>query len=294
VVYILLLFLKSVFVLASDAEVNSICKWADQKYLTVSEFKNGRLQRQYLTQGECNKNTLEIKFEKESLLQLTESDSATGPSSDVLLKFDRLRAMKTHWRLDQGQIRLAPVTSPFTFELRPLIENLNFEETKSAKWPVRAFRQGKLVEKDIPVSGRFAVNRKGHRVHTALDIPTSPGEDILSTGPGIVTMISHLKTQKTVFVKHKNEEGSFFYSAYAHLKEPNVQIGQVVDENTVLARAMEKNEWAQTKHLYNHVHFEVRKDLQDHGHFSISTKNRKQLTSVFADPLLVLKGKWKW
>lgn len=137
---------------------------------------------------------------------------------------------------------------------------------------------------------------KGH-IHTAIDInPLSAKSKLISVyamAKGIVCSVHLGENQKTVVVKHKLADGKFMFTSYKHLKEVYVRNGQLVDENTRIARLFTPAESKKYGGDYHHLHLEIRKSFDDYGCASWLTMNREQLEQRFFNPLVFLKSNLK-
>lgn len=93
-----------------------------------------------------------------------------------------------------------------------------------------------------PVSGsitsRFGVqSRIRSSAHTGLDIATSLGTPMIPVTKGKVTYAGHKGSYgKLVIINHgKNDKGQTIETYYAHCHKLNVNVGDTVDENTIIA-----------------------------------------------------------
>ena len=127
---------------------------------------------------------------------------------------------------------------------------------------------------------------KGH-IHTAIDVmPKIPAGsvDVYSMAKGVVCSI-HLGQQfKTIVIKHKLVSGEIIYTSYKHLEGICVRTGQQVNENTKLARVINKKEAKEYKGNYDHLHLEIRKSFDDYGCGSWLTMTKSELDKYFFNP----------
>ena len=72
---------------------------------------------------------------------------------------------------------------------------------------------------------------------------------------------------------------------YVHIEEIKVEVGEWVTEKTPLARLFTQNELNLADFgTANHLHFEIRKSIDDHGWASASSTNRDELDRFCLDP----------
>lgn len=173
------------------------------------------------------------------------------------------------------------------FTVRPIQVTTRGQLETSWKWPTRELRASGL--RSIAASGRFGAKRHPSRFHTGADVPVGYGEEILSPINGQVILLSRFKTQTTLFLK--SEAKPDLIVGIAHLMDSVVEVGQFVDQETPLGRAMNKAEFGKTRHTYNHIHLEARKNLDDWGTASIDTGAARMLHRRFDDPLKYLTPK---
>lgn len=274
------------------------CSEANQQNYILSESQDDITRRIMLVHARCTKNVLTMLLEGRAVLRLRLCDqnikpfdctkiSIEGGIDQVLKPYDltlRTDGLNTHLSAKNGK----------RFTISPSADLLPLLTVKKIVAPMMSYRGKSFSEKKLPRVGRFGAVRLGKRLHTAVDLKAQQGVKVFAPGNGIVVFISHLPTQSTVYLKHKKEDGTFFYTALAHLKDIHDTVGKVVSEQTVLGRAMNATEMAKTKHHYNHIHFEVRRTLKDLGNYSIDTRNSQALEKNFVNPSLVLNGHSPW
>jgi murein DD-endopeptidase MepM/ murein hydrolase activator NlpD len=141
------------------------------------------------------------------------------------------------------------------------------------------------------VVSHFGAGRTSFRVrhlHTGTDLAGAPSEPVYPIGAGIVEFVSYWDFEGTVLVRHRLASGESIMSKYIHVREPKVRAGEVVTQDTVLARLFTNAEFKQSKFKQNHLHLEVRKDYSDHGHASTHSQNTNDLSKCCINPLTFL------
>ncbi len=112
---------------------------------------------------------------------------------------------------------------------------------------------------------------------------------VLAMGPGTVCSIHLGEPHTTVVVRHLLPDGSTLFTAYKHLAETFVDLGQAVDENTKLGRLFTASEAKRLGGNYNHLHLEIRTSFDDRGTASWLSMDRAELEKRFFDPLEFIK-----
>jgi len=274
------------------AEVYKTCPYYDRKQFILNEYNQKSLRRQYFVSAKCEGATLSFYLESKEILRLLLCLDSTPEiyCENVILEgvVDHLpRYLKVSMAKDDNQIRIeGREGSKYTISALAAIPQI--PEVNSFSLPITK------APMSIPRSGDYASFRQNDRLHTGVDIPSGFNEAVYSSSSGLVIFISHLSTQSSIFIKHIHSGGKVFFTSIAHLKNMRVGTGEIVSQNTLLGRSMNQKEFLQTKHKYNHVHLEVRKNIDDLGKSSVSTKSLKQLNESFVNPILPLKGNWKW
>lgn len=108
-------------------------------------------------------------------------------------------------------------------------------------------------------------------------------------GPGVVCSVHLGVPHTTVVVRHLLPDGSTLFTAYKHLAETFVDLGQAVDENTKLGRLFTASEAKRLGGNYDHLHLEIRTSFDDRGTASWLTMDRAELEKRFLDPLDFIK-----
>lgn len=133
---------------------------------------------------------------------------------------------------------------------------------------------------------------KGHR-HSGIDIIPVGKKDQIKVFPssfGTICLIRPTAPNKTVIIKHKLNDGSVIYSSYIHLKDIYVKNGQEVDQNTLLGVLYSKTEASEYNGDYDHLHFEIKKRIDDYCSASWLCMSQTELEEYFFNPLSFLKS----
>lgn len=137
----------------------------------------------------------------------------------------------------------------------------------------------------------FGAGRTSYRVrhlHTGTDLAGTPSEPVYPIGAGIVEFVSFWDFEGTVVVRHRQASGESIMSKYIHVRDPKVRAGELVTQDTVLARLFTTAEFKKSGFKQNHLHLEIRKDYSDHGHASTYSKNTDDLSKCCINPLTFL------
>ncbi len=150
--------------------------------------------------------------------------------------------------------------------------------------------------KSITVISRFGTYRsgfvKGHR-HSGIDIVPAMDNDsivIYPAGAGTICLVRPAAPNKTVIIKHKLNDSTFIYSSYIHLKDIYVKNGQEVNHNTQLGVLYSRAEAAEFDGDYDHLHFEIKKRIDDYCCASWLCMSREELDEYFYSPYDFLKS----
>lgn len=133
---------------------------------------------------------------------------------------------------------------------------------------------------------------KGHR-HSGIDIIPVEIKDIIKVFPsnvGTVCLIRPTAPNKTVIIKHKLNDSTVIYSSYIHLKEIYVETGQEVNHNTEIGVLYTKTEAIKYNGNYDHLHFEIKKRIDDYCCASWLCMSQNELDEYFYNPLNFLKS----
>ena len=162
-----------------------------------------------------------------------------------------------------------------------------------AAWqsPFHGGLQSKYQTLASRVVSPFGAGRTSYRVrhlHTGTDLAGAPSEPVYPIGAGIVEFVSYWDFEGTVVVRHRQASGESIISKYIHVRDPKVHAGELVTQDTVLARLFSTAEFKKSRFKQNHLHLEVRKDYSDHGHASTHSKNTDELHKCCINPLTFL------
>lgn len=136
---------------------------------------------------------------------------------------------------------------------------------------------------------------KGHR-HSGIDIVPVENKDTIKVFPssvGTVCLIRPTAPNKTVIIKHKLNDSTIIYSSYIHLKEIYVEYGQEVNQHTEIGVLYTKTEALKYNGNYDHLHFEIKKRIDDYCCASWLCMNQNELDEYFFNPLVFLKSNIK-
>lgn len=128
---------------------------------------------------------------------------------------------------------------------------------------------------------------KGHK-HSGVDIvPTDKKRalDVYAVSKGVVSFINQDAPVKTVIIKHKRKDGTVIYSSYIHLKEIFTDRGKKVDESTKIGVMYTKSEALKYGGNFDHLHFEIKRRIDDYSCASWLCMSREELESYFMNPI---------
>jgi len=131
--------------------------------------------------------------------------------------------------------------------------------------------------------------KPGHH-HAGLDLWGAFNETVYAIGYGWIVRVFRGFPHRSVIVEHHLPDGSILYSAYVHIEDIKVEVGDWVDEQTALARVFNKEELARANfNTPNHLHLEIRKSLADEGSASYASMSIRALNRFCLDPLQFFK-----
>jgi len=137
---------------------------------------------------------------------------------------------------------------------------------------------------------------KGHK-HSGIDIVPADRKnslDVYAVAKGVVCFINQEAPVKTVIVKHKLKDGTMIYSSYIHLKEIFTERGKMVDESTKIGVLYTKREAMKYGGNFDHLHFEIKKRIDDYSCASWLCMSREELDRYFINPLEFLEEHLKF
>jgi murein DD-endopeptidase MepM/ murein hydrolase activator NlpD len=101
--------------------------------------------------------------------------------------------------------------------------------------------------------------------HTGIDLQNgtavSPGESVYAIATGKVIAIEDSPPQRRITIEHLLPNGDKVWSVYIHIIDEQVNVDDIVDSETVIARLMNTSELEMFGHEYNHVHLELMKKM---------------------------------
>ena len=133
--------------------------------------------------------------------------------------------------------------------------------------PINSYNRTELSILQLTKIGSFGKERKMRpgipaHLHTGIDIkrPTQNynNEPILSIGEGIVISMRDDGPYAQIIIEHTNND-AMFWTVYEHIAGIEVGVGDLVDENTEIARYMSKSELNKYGWQFDHFHFEILK-----------------------------------
>ncbi len=155
----------------------------------------------------------------------------------------------------------------FTGLLISLIIVSNNSFSQEFYLPINIYDRTELSLVQLTEIGRFGENRKMRpgipaHFHTGIDIkrPTQNyiNEPILSIGEGTVISVRDDGPFAQIIIEHINNN-LMFWVVYEHIAGIEVGVGDLVNENTQIARFMNKSELNKYGWQFDHFHFEILK-----------------------------------
>lgn len=146
-----------------------------------------------------------------------------------------------------------------------LISNNSFSQ--EFYLPINTYDRTELSNIKLTKIGKFGETRKMRpgipaHFHTGIDImrPTQNyiNEPILSIGEGTVISVRDDGPYAQIIIEHTNNN-LMFWTVYEHIAGIAVEIGDLVDENTKIARFMNKLDLDKYGWQFDHFHFEILK-----------------------------------
>lgn len=133
----------------------------------------------------------------------------------------------------------------------------------------------------IDVYGAYRI--RGHK-HAGIDLKGVYEEQVYSIGVGKVKEMLYSFPNNAVLIEHYLSDGTSIFSSYIHVAEVKVNVGDWVDEKTLIARLFNQEELKKAGFKNNHLHIEIRKTIDDGGKASYSCKTVEELNKYFIDP----------
>jgi len=173
---------------------------------------------------------------------------------------------------------------------------INVEPSEIAeKWVLPFNLKNRSDLNMIQIISGFGTYRSGHakgHKHSGIDIIPSEKQDTVFVYPvnkGVVCLIRPIAPNKVVIIRHKLDDGSFIYSSYTHLKDIYVKNGDELDYNTKIGVLYTKAEAKRYNGDYDHLHFEIKKRIDDYCCASWLCMSQEELREYFDNPLDFLK-----
>ena len=143
------------------------------------------------------------------------------------------------------------------------------------------------------IIGRYGDYRRSYKpghLHAGTDFRGAFEELVYPIARGDVYLLFREFPHKTIAIRHDPPDGEVFYSLYVHVEDIRVREGEVVDENTPLARLFTEDELFRADFGTDvHLHLEIRPSLEDGGAASYSSMNRADLDRFCMDPLVFFR-----
>ena len=140
------------------------------------------------------------------------------------------------------------------------------------------------------ITGRYGDYRKSYvpgHMHAGIDLKGDFNEPVYSIGKGTVTHILRDFPHKTIYIRHNDSRGKPFYSAYVHVEDIKIQVGDRVTKDTPIARIFNEEELrASDFGTPPHLHLEIRHNISDNGAASYKSMSVSELNKYCIDPLV--------
>ncbi|MCK5169460.1 MAG: M23 family metallopeptidase [Bacteroidales bacterium] len=133
--------------------------------------------------------------------------------------------------------------------------------------PINIYDRTELSLVQLTEIGSFGEQRKMRpgipaHLHTGIDIKRPAqnyiNESIFSIGEGIVISVRDDGPYAQIIIEHTNRN-VLFWAVYEHIAGIKVEVGDLIDENTQIARFMSKSELNKYGWQFDHFHFEILK-----------------------------------
>ena len=133
--------------------------------------------------------------------------------------------------------------------------------------PINTYDRTELSLVQLTEIGSFGEKRKMRpgipaHLHTGIDIKRPAqnynNESIFSIGEGIVISVRDDGPYAQIIIEHMNSN-LLFWAIYEHIAGIKVGVGDLIDENTQIARFMNKSELNKHGWQFDHFHFEILK-----------------------------------
>jgi murein DD-endopeptidase MepM/ murein hydrolase activator NlpD len=162
-----------------------------------------------------------------------------------------------------------------------------FKESDRQSFPL-------IKKRVVGIYGEYRRSYKPGHHHAGLDLWGAFNETVYAIGYGWVVRVFRGFPHRSVIVEHHLQDGQVLYSAYVHIEDIQVEVGDWVDEDTALARVFSTEELERANfNTPNHLHLEIRKSLADDGYASYASMNMRALNQFCLDPLKFFKNAFR-
>jgi murein DD-endopeptidase MepM/ murein hydrolase activator NlpD len=124
---------------------------------------------------------------------------------------------------------------------------------------------------------------KGHK-HAGIDLRGKLSENVYPIGIGKVYDILWGFPNLAIAIIHPLSNGEYVYSLYIHIENIQVKVGDWVDENTVIAKLFNPEEFKKSQFQTVHLHLEIRKSMEDEGRASYTSMTMNDLNRYCMNP----------
>ncbi len=129
---------------------------------------------------------------------------------------------------------------------------------------------------------------RGHR-HSGIDIEGNYGEKIFPITEGKIIKISSEFPHKAVYILHLFDTLEFI-SVYMHVEDIKVRNGDYVNETIEIGRIFNNEELSISAFCTPpHLHFEIRRNLNDNGEATFACMTINELNKHFIDPITFIR-----
>ena len=125
----------------------------------------------------------------------------------------------------------------------------------------------------------------------------NPGEPVYAIAAGKVIEIEDPPPQRRITIEHLLPNGDKVWSVYIHIIDEQVEVGYIVDSETVIARLMNAAELERYGKEYDHVHLEIMKKKPPHfinfdQRKTFTCYSEQQVDDYFYNPEEFLKNQF--
>ncbi len=128
----------------------------------------------------------------------------------------------------------------------------------------------------------------GHK-HAGVDIKGDYGEIVYAIGAGEVINIFRDFPNKTVYIRHFGKYKNII-SAYIHIEDIRIEVGDRVTEKTIIGRILNKEELDESQFgTPPHLHLEMRHNSKDKGNATFNCMTVNELDRYCINPIKFFK-----